>query len=173
MKNKKGISGIVATVIMIALVMAAAGIIWAVINSMIKEKTAGAESCFGNFEKVTLNAMYTCYNPDATPDPEFQFSINIADVEVDSVLIAISSAGAVKSFEITNTPDTITNLANYTSTGFGTDLVFLPGENAGSTYITNYFSSEPDLIEIAPIIGGTQCGVSDSISDIDDCSILG
>ncbi|GAF97571.1 unnamed protein product, partial [marine sediment metagenome] len=29
------------------------------------------------------------------------------------------------------------------------------------------------LIEIAPIIGGTQCGVSDSISDIDDCSILG
>lgn len=170
MKNKRGISGIVATVIMIALVMAAVSIIWAVINNMMKEKTASAESCFGNFEKVTLNAMYTCY--DSSTD-YVQFSINIADTDVDSVLIAVSSAGAIKSFEISNTPDEITNLGNYPTPVFGTDDIVLPGENAGKTYVTNYFSSEPDLIEIAPVIGGTQCGVSDSISDIDDCSILG
>ena len=167
MKNKKGISGIVATVIMIALVMAAASIIWAVINNMMKEKTASVESCFGNFEKVTLNAMYTCYN---STNNNIQFSINIGDVDVDGVLVAISSAGAVKSFEITNTATPITNLGPYPS---GTGDVELPGENAGKSYVTNYFDDEPDLIEIAPIIGGTQCGVSDSISDIDDCSILG
>lgn len=180
MKNKKGISGIVATVIMIALVMAAAAIIWAVINSMMKEKTAGAESCFGNFEKVTLNPMYTCFTDIGNNEPPpngdidwINFSINIADVEVDSVLIAISAGGAVKSFEISNTEQTISDLAKYGSTGFGTDNIVLPGENAGMSYVTNFSSSEPDLIEIAPIIGGTQCGVSDSISDIDDCSILG
>ena len=169
--NKKGISGIVATVIMIALVMAAAAIIWTVINSMMKEKTAGAESCFGNFEKVTLNAMYTCYNSTTY---DIQFSINMGDVDVDAVLVAISSAGAVKSFEITNENKSFTNLKNY-GVGYNYNIkdVKLPGENAGMSYVTNYFENEPDLIEIAPIIGGTQCGVSDSISDIDDCSILG
>lgn len=171
MKNKRGISGIVATVIMIALVMAAAAIIWGVINSMIKEKTSSAESCFGNFEKVTLNAMYTCYN---STNGNIQFSINIADVEVDSVLVAISAAGVTKSFGITNTATPITDLGPYPS---GIGEVVLPGENAGSTYITDYFADkpdpEPDLIEIAPVISETQCGVSDSIQNIDDCSILG
>ena len=51
-KNKKAISGIVTAVIMIALVMAAAIIVWVVVNNLVTEQLGEAESCFMIFGKV-------------------------------------------------------------------------------------------------------------------------
>ena len=79
-KNNKGLSGVVAAVIMIALVMMITTIIWVVINNLIKEKISTSESCFGNFGKVTLGREYTCY--DFSSD-EVRFFINIGDINVD------------------------------------------------------------------------------------------
>jgi len=165
-ENKKGVSGIVVAVIMIALVMAAGVIVWVVIKNMVEQKTKGTESCFGNFEKVTLNPLYTCF--DSTG---IWFSISIADIDVDAVLVSMAAGGATKSFEITNTPRKITDLANYSSGDFDDDLIKLPGRNEGLTYITNFHLGEPDSIEISPIINGNQCGVSDSMTEFYNCSV--
>ena len=61
-KNHKGLSGVITAVIMIALVLAAAGIVWGVVNNMLKGQMEGAEACFGNYDKVTINSIYTCYD---------------------------------------------------------------------------------------------------------------
>ena len=173
-ENKKGVSGIIVAVIMIALVMAAGVIVWVVVKNTIEQKTSSTESCFGNFEKVSINPLYTCYDADKR---YFNFSISIGDIEVDAIIISIASAGTTKSYEITNTPRAIKDsdgppvkgLANYGSGGFGTDEIVLPGKNGGLTYISNFFSSDIDRIEISSIIGGNQCGVAERMTDIESC----
>ena len=61
MINKKGVSGIVATVIMIALVIAIGGVVWAVVNNLVSEQLDDAGSCFNIFEEVSFNNQYTCW----------------------------------------------------------------------------------------------------------------
>ena len=168
MLNKRGVSGVIVTIILVAIVMIAAVIVWGVINNLIKGQAGEIESCFGNFGKISINNQYTCYN---TTDNLFQFSLKIEDVDVEKVIVSISGGGTIKSFEITNTEQTISNLANYGSSGFGTDLIKLPGKNSGLTYLSNdaMFATKPDSIQISPVINGKQCEVSDSLSDISDC----
>lgn len=164
--NKKGVSTIIVTVILVALVMVIGAVVWTIVNNLIRGQTKGMESCFGVFDKVTINEIYTCYNDNAD---SVSFSLSLGDIDVEKVIVVISSVGETKSFEITNTEQTIANLANYGSIGFGTDLIKLPSKNGGKTYITNYFTTSPDSIKIAPVIKGKQCEASDELTQIEDC----
>ncbi len=163
--KKKGLSGVITVVIMIALVMVAATIVWGVVNNILKNKLGEAKSCFDLFGKITINNMYTCYNPDLN---EVQFSISIGDLNVDELIILISSEGATKNFRITNTASQITGLTNYPD---GSSEIKLPEKNSGLTYTASGFN-QPDSIEIIPIISGEQCDAVDSLYEIDDCSLL-
>lgn len=93
-RNHKGLSTIIVTVLLIGLTIVAIGIIWAAINGMIRGKIANTEACFGNFGKVEINPQYTCYidKPTGQQD-EFQFSLSIGDINVEKVIVGISSAG--------------------------------------------------------------------------------
>ncbi len=164
MKNRKAMSGVVTAVIMIGLVMVAAVIVWTVVRNIIQDRLEGVESCFGIYEKVTINSRYTCYD-----NPNFQFSISIKDIEVDSIIVSISGAGTSNSYTLTNQNQTISGLVPYPS---GSGEVILPEKNAGLTYVASGFSEKPDLIQIAPVIDGQQCEVSASLSEIDMCSSL-
>lgn len=163
--SRRGMSGVIAAVIMIALVMAAVIIVWGVVIPLVREQLTETESCFGIFGKVTINNMYTCHNSSSN---NFQFSINIGDIDVDKVVVSVSSEGSTNSYTLTNTDQPGIGLTLYPSGG----EIKLPGKNAGSTYIASGFTDEPDLIQIAPVIKGKQCEASDSLSDIDDCSSL-
>ena len=162
MINKKGLSGVITAVILIALVMAATVILWTVIKNMVDESLSGAESCFGNYGKITLNERYTCYN---TTSDELHFSISVGDVEVDEIIVLISGDGTTRSFSLNKTISQITGLTNYTG---GNDII-IPQKNAGLTYVANGFAIKPDLIRLAPIIGGQQCEISDTVSNIEAC----
>ncbi len=163
--NNKGISGVVAAVLMIALVMVVAVIVWVVVRNIVQGQIGTVESCFGVYDKVTLNDQYTCYNSDTD---EFQFSIKVTDIDIEKVIVSISSEGSTNSYTLTNEEQEIDGLEPYPS---GSGDVVLPGKNAGLTYITD-ITTKPDLIQIAPVVSGQQCEVSDSLSEIDDCSTL-
>ncbi len=167
--SKKGLSTIVITVILIALSMAAIVLVWAFVNNLIKGQIKSSESCFGNYNKVTINGQYTCYERAGT-DYNLRFSLTIGDINVDKVLVSISSESSMKSFQITNTAQPITGLEMYPS---GETNVILPEKNSGLTYnVTTLFSDKIDLIQIAPVINGDLCEVSSSISEIEDCALL-
>lgn len=167
--NKKAISGVIAAVILIGLTIAIVSIVWVVVNNLVTTELEGAQSCFGVFEKVTINNQYTCYDSSSI---KFQFSINIGEIELDGVLVSISGGGITKSFKITNNATTIENVLDYT----GSPLIKLPEINSGLTYVYDLtaggFSSSPDKLQIAPIVNKKQCGVSDSLSDIENCFLL-
>ncbi|MBU4069763.1 MAG: hypothetical protein KJ646_02165 [Nanoarchaeota archaeon] len=171
--NTKAISAVIATVILIALTVAVISIVWVVVNNLVTTELEGAQSCYGVFDKVTINNRYTCYDSSDPSSDKFQFSISIGDIPVDEVLVSISGEGQSKSFKITNNATTIENVENYPA---GTLQIKLPGINSGLTYIYDLtaggFSTSPDKIEIAPIVNKKQCGVSDSLSDIENCLLL-
>lgn len=160
--NKRGVSGVITVVILIGLVMATTVIVWTVVNSLVSDRLGDAEACFGNFEKVTLNNRYTCYNSSSS---KTMFSINIGDIDVDGVVVSISSEGTTKGYTITDTNSTISGLTDY----FGGASIIIPGKNSGLTYIATEYPNKPDSINIRPVINGKQCEVSDSIIEIDSC----
>jgi len=167
MLNSKGLSGVITMVLLVGLVVVAVAIVGVVLRNLITEEIKGTESCFGNYNEVSIEPLYTCYNLSSE---KLLISIKIGGINVDGVLVAISGTGTTKSFKIQNTSSTITGLTNYPS---GSTSVKLPGQNGGLTYIYNLteggFSSKPDRIEIAPVINNKQCDVSDFLSSIDNC----
>ena len=164
--SKKGLSGVITAVLMIALVMAAVVIVWGVVNRTIKNQIEGSEACFGNYNKVTINSIYTCYESVGVGDYNVHFSLNIGDIDVDEVVVSISAEGSTQSYTLNNSLKTISGLGPYPS---DTGDVELPAKNAGLTYIASGFSQTPDLIKIAPVIKGEQCEISDTVSNIDFC----
>ena len=62
MNNKKGISAIVATVLIILITVAAVTIIWAAIIPMISNELGGATECFDASAALTVISDFSCYN---------------------------------------------------------------------------------------------------------------
>ncbi|OGJ13288.1 hypothetical protein A3K82_01890 [Candidatus Pacearchaeota archaeon RBG_19FT_COMBO_34_9] len=144
--------------------MAAIVLVWVFINNIVKGQIKSSEACFGNFDKVSINEQYTCY--DSAADL-IRFSLIVGDIDVDKIIVSVSSASAVKSYTIIN-GTTIPGLVMYS--GESPQTIILPGKNSGLTYNATGFASTADLIQIAPVIGGTQCEASDSVSEIEVCT---
>ena len=166
--QKRGLSGVVETVIMIALTIAVVSLVWVIVNNLVQKNIESSESCFGVFDKVSLNPRYTCYNNTASQD-ELWFSISVGDIEkVDDILVAISGGGTSTSFKILE--DAPSELEYFNRT----QPVGIPKKYQGLTYIYNLpaFSPAPERVEIALIIDGEVCGEIDSIEQFDSCSSL-
>ena len=168
MRNKRAVSGIVGVVILIALVMVVGTIVWGVVVNLVEDKLEGAGSCIDVFEKVSLNGRYTCFDGD---NSRVAFSISRGDIDLDSVIVLISNAGTTSNFKLTSTSETVSGLQLYN----GSTTIWLPGKNEGLKYYCTspVCISEPKSIEIAPIVGGKQCNVIDSITEIPTCLELG
>lgn len=165
-KNKKGVSGIIATIIMVGMVIATISIVWNFVNDIVEDRLSESESCFGIFGEVAINSEYTCYNFSSNA---LQFSISMGDIDVDEVLVSISGEGTTQGIKIGNVAQTIIDVTNYPS---GSVMISLPQKNSGSTYIKSNVATKPDSIKIAPIINQKQCEISDLLSEIDNCLTL-
>lgn len=168
LQNRKGLSSIVTTVILIALSLAGVVIVWGFVNNFINDEIGSSQSCFGNYDKVKLNKQYTCYEALEGGGYNLRFSLSVGDIDVDKVTVLVSSESAVKSYVITNENQTISGLTKYPS---GISSVTLPEKNSGISYRATGFDSKIDSIEIAPTIDGNLCEVSDSFAEIDNCAV--
>lgn len=184
MKNKKALSTVVSTVLIILLVIVAVTIVWASVKNFIKDQTEKTK-CFDveASDKVKINDYYTCYQ-DVEPDGDIDtvtFSIELGDVEIDGLVVSIlfgggTAGGSTKTYTITNTLQTISGLEPYPAGG-PTTSVSLPDKNSGKTYVASGFGNGDyeyiDWIKIAPIVDGNQCGPSDQSYEVPDCSEFG
>jgi len=165
-KNHKGLSAVITTLIMVALVIAAIAIVWVAVTNLLTSRLNTAGSCLAVLDKVEINELYTCYESSLS---YFNFSISIKDIDVDEVIVSVSGDGTTKSYTLNNTAYAIPNLANYSFADFGAGLIKLPEKNSGLSYVTNAFVSTPDSIKIMPVIGSTQCETSDVVTEIYSC----
>jgi len=152
--GKKAMSEVVSTLLMVVLVMVLVGVIWGVINNLVSKQMKSTERCFGNYDKISINEAYTCYN---VTTKEFYFSINVGNIDLSSIFVAIGGAGTTSSIELNSTSTVMANVRNYPSNTSG---VTAPGKNSGKTYIYSGLSKAPDYIKISPVIGSEKCQVT-------------
>lgn len=167
--HKRGISGVITAVVMIALVMALSSMVWIIVNNLVKEKLDEAGSCFDTFDKVNINNKYTCYNSSSK---ELQFSISVEDIELTELLVSVGGGGESKGFKLNKEGLTTDYLFSYPERE---QPVFVPEKNSGKAYLFDTVAagiSSPSSIQVAPVVGGKQCEVSDSLQSIDRCLAL-
>ena len=166
MKNRKGLSTVLATVIIVGLTVAMGAIIWAVVSNLVGSNLEESKACFGVLDQVKLNNDFTCYNP--TTD-KLQFSLTVGDININGILVSVAFRGSSQSATLTDQLQNIANVKNYPD---GSDGVKIPDKNAGLTYLFNGITSKPLSVGIIPIINGEQCGSTDTLHEIDDCTSL-
>ena len=162
--NRKGISAIVATVLIILITVAAVTIIWAAIIPMINNQLDRGIVCLDAVQQITIKeGGYTCRNNDTV---SVQIKRGSGDMNLADVEVLLSSAGSTTSFSLID-PTTTTSPASMS-------VALLPGGNEEKTYLisTASITGDVDKVEIAPVIsvGNTQetCDVSASVT-LRDC----
>lgn len=160
-------SEVVVTMLMIAMVMGLAVVIWGVSRSLVNEQIQDASDCFGNYGKVEISKQYTCVNSTAN---EIKVSVSVGDIDgVDGILVSISGDSGAKSFAIQN--GTTYSYVKPFGGSYGR-ILSVPGKNSALTYIVNRITmgvADADSVTIAPIINSNQCEASSSLQGIDDC----
>jgi len=147
---------------MILLTIAAIGSVWGVINSFVNTKLDDTAACYNVYDKVSLNNQYTCYNITAN---KTYVSIEVKDIEIDSLIVAVEYNGFASPFKLENIPKDVANVLNYPSL---TPSVKMPDINSGKTYVIN-ITGIPLGVTIAPTVNGKQCGASSTISNVPTC----
>lgn len=164
MKNKKALSQVVTTVLLILLSLAMIAGVWQVINNFVLNKLEGTQSCFDTIDKLELNTDYTCYN--ATSDQTL-VSISVKDVEkeqIKSLLVAITFEESSQVFTLKDYVQDIPNFINYN----GSAGVVIPNPESGKTFIAQ-ISGRPLKVEIAPNAGKKQCDVVSRVEPLPLC----
>lgn len=165
MFNKRGLSGIVTVVILVALSVALVAVVWGVVQNMIEKNLDEASSCSnlltGN--SIELNNDYTCN------DSSIYFAIDVGDLDVDAILVKIEGRATTKTYKL-DSGTSSSALVLYTG-----ESAHIPNKNSGLTYnlsIVDEGLVGPYNVAITPIINGHTCDESSRINVIDDCSLI-
>ena len=163
MQNKKAQSQIIGTILLIALVLVATGIITAFAIPFIKEQLSKSD-CFKVADKleITNHPQYTCYD---SINNRMLVQVHLKDTEdIEAFTIELAGANS-ETFTITNgrTPKVFT----YEDSR---DLQ-LPQQNQERTYKI-VSDTKPQTIRIYPIIKDQKtCDPSSTITTIKECYI--
>ncbi len=162
--NRKGLSQVVGTVVLIALTVALVAGVLTMVRNYVDTGLKKAASCKDIFEKVSINPDYTCFDPVSNST---LISISRGKIVLDSLLVSVSFENFGRKFSLKNGMGAVENLTNY---GTGTSNVSLPGNESGKTYCLSGIYKVPSKIQIAPRIGGTNCNIMDSMEEVPTCA---
>ena len=143
--NNKGISAVVATVLIILITVAAVTIIWAAIIPLIQGQLETTTSCLNAQTEITLESDFTCLYPGG--NVQVQIKAGASSVSLYGVQVILYSGGDSKSILISN----------------GSTKKNMPSPNSAIVYqinlseakangALNLEASKMDRIQIAPIV---------------------
>lgn len=142
--NKKAVSAVVATVLIIMITVAAVGIIWAAIIPMVRDSLTKGTVCNDALSDVSLvvDGGYTCLGSDGNLSLQIQKGPNakVALVAVDAVIF---TGGDSKTKRI--------NITNTWNGGTSNISGSLPGNNEFKTILLTNFTGATK-VKIAPVV---------------------
>jgi len=157
--NKKAVSEIVSTVLLILITIIAISIVSVFLIPMLKNKLNEGSGCFDVLNSLEIQSA--CYN-DAN---EVEIGIMSKSNKLAGVAVVISTSSSSKRFDIINNTAN-ENIKSYN--GEYNQALLLPGENEFTTYIIKTSFTEFSKVEIAPLVSTGQktktCEISDSLS---------
>ena len=149
MYNKKGLSAIVSTVLIILITVAAVAIIWAAIMPMIKDQLYTGLVCRTAVQQITLvDSGYTCLENDTL---SVQIKHGREAIDLVDVQILTSINGTTVSYFLMKDADDVDTIDD------------LPDVNEAKTYIIDDVDKDMESIEIAPVIA---TGATTKICDV-------
>jgi len=171
--KKRGVSPVVATVLILLITVVAASIISVFVIPFVREGLSGGQECFEILGDLSFDSSpYNC-NYINSSDSNIQrtgFSIRMDSDKIIGFKVSLLKSGSADSYEITNgttDPDVISVIAML-GQNFGNTLV-IPDGGGVRTYIANDLF---DRVELFPIVGtGRLCEQSDTI-EIETCNDL-
>ena len=158
--NKKGISTVVATVLIILITVAAVTIIWTAVVPMIKKNLESGSACLDAISSVSIEGTQglTCKN-SSDGNVKLQIARGAKDFTLEDIQVVISTAEGVSySTDLIEDWDAIS----------GSKVV--PGRNEEKVYeITDMKYENATVIQIAPYVGS---GSSKNLCDSSDDFVL-
>ncbi len=134
MNKKKGISAVVATVLIILITVAAVTIVWATIIPMINNQLTRGTACLDAMTALTIhNTGYTCFN-DAANHVQVQVKHGPKDVKLKAIQVIIR-----------DTNGNTMSVNNATS---------VPNINEERVLFVRPYTVTADSVSIAPVVGG-------------------
>ena len=101
--NKRGISAIVATVLIILITVAAVTIIWAAIIPMISDQLGRAQECTSALSQLTVKGEYSCYvSATATTNGTTRVQIvrGAENIDLRDILLLVGANGSLSSISV-------------------------------------------------------------------------
>ena len=147
--KKKGISAVVATVLIILITVAAVTIIWAAIIPMINNQLERGTVCLDAMSQLTIEDKgYTCYN--AGVDVDVQVGHGSRDIGLVGIQVLIS--------------DDAGDTTSYTES----TLSDLPSINGEKVITVAHTAANPQTVAIAPIVSvGNAEETCDALAPVD------
>ncbi len=162
MLDKKGVSAIIATLLIIMLTIVIFSVIYSVMIPAVKNYLGESKTCFDALDKVKINKdELTCYNEETG---ETGISVKRDDVELDEIIISLIGEGDSRKFEISDNMKS-DNIRMYYS-NYSQELE-LPGKLEERTYVFKT-SFEVDRALIAIQMDNINCKISEE-ENIEKC----
>ncbi len=160
--KKRGISPIIATILLVLLSFAAIGILWGLIKPMIQGGLSEGKSCFELRDYVEIIASkYTCTNSSGTM---LMIKRGLENVSIKGFAISIYSEGSSKTFKLEN-KDYNGEIKMWDGTSWINNVIIPPAGEARS-YKFNIGNAE----EVSIAIINKNGKICDSSSyDLPDC----
>ena len=161
-KNKKGISAVVATVMIILITVASVTVVWVAVIPMISDKLDSSTVCLDAVSQIQLlDEGYTCWDDDADT-VSIQVKHGSSPLELADIQVLVSSGGDTTMFKVSNDTTTVTPV--------GANIP-LPGVNEEKVYVidTSSVSGDVSSVQIAPVVA---VGTDEEICDVSDTRTL-
>jgi len=170
-KSKKGVSPLIATILLILISIIAIASIFAFVVPFVKDMLEESKECFNIPEQISIidSSVYTCFNNDKS---KIGVSVKRSSEEVEIGGFKIS----VKGKDASNTDTAV--IVEIKQGEFPTDAYMLdgsqppvlPGRGEEKTYVITLNDVTPEKVVIAPISAkGELCNVADEV-EIPLCS---
>ncbi|MFH1501306.1 MAG: type IV pilin N-terminal domain-containing protein [archaeon] len=152
---KKGVSPVIASVLMVLVTIVAVALISAFLIPLVKDNLTGGGNCFKVIGKLDINTDtgYTCYN--ITGDTVLvmvERGYLEEDIDIVGLNFYITAGAERQSYEVTN-GDSDPGIRMYNESGYNSSL-YLPKEGGALTYVFDMaaVSSTPEAVEVSAVL---------------------
>jgi len=157
--NKKAVSPVVATILLVLISIMAVAIIAAVIIPFIENMLEGGASCVDMLDKVRVQEE-SCYDESV---PEVRVRIHMGDVELDEIVVALNLEDERRIYSLKDGEDGV-GIQMY---GSPAQPIVLPAKGGGEkTYVITDIGAtdKPKSVDVHPVVNKKICDrIKDSV----------
>ncbi|MBS3072366.1 hypothetical protein J4477_00855 [Candidatus Pacearchaeota archaeon] len=147
-KTKKAVSGVIASVLLILITIAAISVLAFIIIPFVRDSLDEGTNCFQVLDKIEIINEDSCYTLSHETS---KIKVKAGNIKLEGIYLIIEKGGDEISYEIKNN-----SIVNEINNG---EVLKLPASGGGErTYSFNFISKEAG---VGIIVNDQKCGISD------------